>query len=65
MTTSISALKGVSMAEIVKAIQRGQKRRQKHSDLIEAYHSYYSVVYAEFFYKRYDIHKVYPITVKT
>lgn len=57
-------LRGISRKDILSAIQKGQKRRQKESDLIEAFHSYYSVVYQEYFFKKEDIHKIYPITVK-
>lgn len=57
-------LRGISRREIVNAIQKGQKRRQRHSSLIEAYHSYYSVVFEEYFFKKEKIHKIYPITVK-
>ncbi len=57
-------LRGVSTKEIASAIERGQKRRQKKGQLIEAFYSYYSVVYDEYFYSKEGIHKVYPITVK-
>lgn len=57
-------LRGISGKEIVMAIQKGQKRRQKKSGLIEAFYSYYSVVYDEYFFKKQDMHKIYPITVK-
>ena len=56
-------LRGISRKEIVNAIQKGQKRKQKNN-LIEAFHSYYSVVYTEYFFKKHNIHKIYPITVK-
>jgi len=56
-------LRGISGVDILKAIQIGQKRKQS-GDLIEAFHSYYSVVYAEYFFQKYKIHKIYPITVK-
>ncbi|MBI2670540.1 DUF4258 domain-containing protein [Candidatus Woesearchaeota archaeon] len=57
-------LRGISRKDIVNAIQRGQKRIQKKTNLIEAFHSYYSVVYSEYFFKKNEIHKVYPVTVK-
>lgn len=56
-------LRGVSGKDIVNAIQRGQKKKQQ-GDLIEAYYSYYSVVYAEYFFQKQNLHKVYPVTVK-
>lgn len=57
-------LRGISVREIKDAIQKGQKRKQK-DNIIEALYSYYSVVYAEHFFQKQKIHKVYPITVKT
>jgi len=57
-------LRGLSRKEIVHAIGVGQKRKQKHSNLMEAFHSYYSVVYDEYFLEKQNIHKVYPVTVK-
>ncbi len=57
-------LRGISRKDIAGAIQKGQKRRQKKTDLVEAFYSYYSVVYAEYFLKEYEIHKVYPVTIK-
>lgn len=56
-------LRGISRKDIFLAIQKGQKKRQKNSGLIESLHSYYSVVYAEYFFDN-KIRKVYPITVK-
>ena len=58
-------LRGISQKEILNAIQKGQKHRQKKSQLVETFHSYYSIVYDEYFYSKEKIHKVYPITVKT
>ncbi len=57
-------LRGISQREIAEAIQRGQKKKQKKSSLVEAFHSYYSIVYDEYFYPKVGIHKVYPVTVK-
>tara|TARA_Y100000310_G_C20649244_1_gene798445 strand:+ start:845 stop:1084 length:240 start_codon:yes stop_codon:yes gene_type:complete len=57
-------LRGISRKDIVNAIQQGQKRKQRHSKLIEAYHSYFSVVYDEYFFKKAKIHKIYPVTIK-
>lgn len=57
-------LRGLSRQEVVRAIHSGQKRKQKHSDLVESFHSYYSVVYDEYFYPKEEIRKVYPVTVK-
>ena len=56
-------LRGVSTNDIINAVQRGKKRKQKDS-LIESFYSYYSVQYAEYVYEKEGIHKIYPITVK-
>jgi len=57
-------LRGINRKDIINAIKKGQKRKQKKGQLTESLYSYYSVVYDEYFYKKQDIHKVYPITVK-
>ncbi len=56
-------LRGISMNEIRTAIRKGQKKRQDEG-IIEAFYSYFSVVYAEKFFKDSEIHKIYPVTVK-
>ena len=57
-------LRGISTKDIIIAIERGQKKRQQKSGLIEAFHSYYSVVYDEKYFQDISIHKIYPVTVK-
>ena len=57
-------LRGISGKDIATAIQKGQKRKQKKSGFIEAFYSYYSIVYEERFFEKQEIHKIYPITVK-
>jgi uncharacterized protein Veg len=57
-------LRGISMKDVAVAIRRGQKKKQKKSGLIEAFYSYFSVVYDERFFNEHNIHKVYPVTVK-
>lgn len=57
-------LKGISVKDVANAIKRGKKRAQKKSGLMEAFYSYYSVVYAEYFFHKNKIHKIYPVTVK-
>ena len=57
-------LRGISQEEIMHAIKRGQKRKQKDTGLMEALHAYYSVVYDEYVYPDQRIRKIYPITVK-
>ena len=57
-------LRGISVKEIVNAVQRGKKIKQKKSGLMESFYSYYSIVYAEYFFQKQKIHKIYPVTVK-
>ena len=57
-------LRGISAKDIINAIQRGKKVKQKKSGLAESFYSYYSIVYAECFFQSQDIHKIYPVTVK-
>jgi hypothetical protein len=57
-------LRGISGKDVITAIKQGQKRKQKESGLVESFYSYYSVVYDECFFKKHDIHKIYPVTVK-
>ena len=57
-------LRGITQEDIKKAIQMGQKHLQKKTNLMESFHSFYSVVYDEYIYPEVKIRKVYPITVK-
>lgn len=57
-------LRGISTHEIINAIKMGQKRKQQKSGLIEAFYSYYSIVYDEHYFKDINIHKIYPVTIK-
>ena len=57
-------LRGISSEDIIKAILRGQKRKQTSSGLIESFYCYFSVVYNEQFFKEIDLQKIYPVTVK-
>ena len=57
-------LRGVSVKDVINAIQRGKKIKQKKSGLAESFYSYYSIVYAEYVFKRQNVHKIYPVTVK-
>ena len=57
-------LRGISVKEIENAIRKGKKIKQKETNLIESFYSYYSIVYDEYFYEKEKIHKIYPITVK-
>ena len=54
-------LRGISRSEFYKALAKGRKRVQG-AKTVEAFYSYYSIVYEEVRTK--DHVKVYPITVK-
>ncbi|MEW6294832.1 MAG: DUF4258 domain-containing protein [Candidatus Diapherotrites archaeon] len=56
-------LRGISHLEVKEALMKGQKIKKYH-DIIESVYSYYSVVYAERFFTKGNIRKVYPITIK-
>jgi len=56
-------LRGVSREELLQAIQRGTKRRQRER-LYESRYRYFSVVYEEITDPRGRWRKIYPITVK-
>ena len=57
-------LRGISMKDIANAIQKGQKRKQIKSGLVESFYSYYSVIYDEYIYNLENLRKIYPVTVK-
>ncbi len=57
-------LRGISMKDIITAIQKGQKRKQSKSGLLESFYSYYSIVYDEKYFREINLHKIYPVTVK-
>jgi hypothetical protein len=54
-------LRGISKAEFYNALAKGRKRIQD-KNTIEAFYSYYSIVYEEVRTKEFT--KIYPITVK-
>lgn len=56
-------LRGVSADEVKDAVNKGQKTKQTDT-VIEAFYSYFSVVYDEHVLKNRNLRKIYPITVK-
>jgi len=56
-------LRGISQEEIKEAIIKGNKKTQG-KDITEAFLRYYSIVYEEKVYKKQNVRKVFPITVK-
>ncbi len=57
-------LRGVSMDEVKDAIIKGKKSRQADTGLVEAFYSFFSVVYDEYVLKNNEMRKIYPVTVK-
>ncbi|MFZ3060345.1 MAG: hypothetical protein WA102_11505 [Candidatus Methanoperedens sp.] len=57
-------LRGVSMDEVKEAIIKGKKSRQADTCLVEAFYSFFSVVYDEYVLKNKEMRKIYPVTVK-
>ncbi len=57
-------LRGVSMDEVKDAIIKGKKSKQTNTGLVEAFYSFFSVVYDEHALKDKEIRKIYPVTVK-
>lgn len=58
-------LRGISYNDVRSAIIKGQKIRQKETKLMETIYRYFGVVYDEVIYRKNNIRKVFPITVKT
>lgn len=57
-------LRGVSADNVKDAILKGQKINQASTGLVEAFYSFFSVVYAEHILKNKNLRKIYPVTVK-
>jgi len=57
-------LRGISQQEVKEAITKGQKIRQKKTGLIESIYRYFSVIYDEAIYRKNNVRKVFPVTVK-
>jgi len=57
-------LRGISMDEVKDAINKGKKSRQADTGLVEAFYSFFSVVYDEYVLKNKEMRKIYPVTVK-
>ncbi|MGB8216341.1 MAG: hypothetical protein WCE94_03475 [Candidatus Methanoperedens sp.] len=52
------------MDEVKDAIIKGKKSRQADTGLVEAFYSFFSVVYDEYVLKNKEMRKIYPVTVK-
>lgn len=57
-------LRGVSTDEVKDAIIKGKKSKQMKTGLVEAFYSFFSVVYDEKILKNKEMRKIYPVTVK-
>jgi hypothetical protein len=57
-------LRGISVKDVEDAITRGKKVMQRETGLVQALFKRYSVVYYEKVYRRLNLRKVFPVTVK-
>jgi hypothetical protein len=57
-------LRGVSTKEVREAIMKGKKTLQKETGLMLAMFKHFIVVYDEKIYRKSNIRKVFPVTVK-
>ncbi len=57
-------LRGVSVRDVEEAITKGKKVLQRETGLVQSLFKRYSVVYDEKFYRRLNLRKVFPVTVK-
>ena len=57
-------LRGVSVRDVEEAVLKGKKALQRQTGLTEAFFRRYSVVYHENVYRKMNIRKVFPVTVK-
>lgn len=57
-------LRGVSVKDVEEAIMKGKKVLQRETSLVQALFNRYSVVYDEKVYRKLNLRKVFPVTVK-
>ncbi len=57
-------LRGISVKDVEEAVLKGKKVLQKKTGLVEAFFRRFSVVYDERVYRKMDLRKVFPVTVK-
>ncbi len=57
-------LRGVSVKDVEEAIMKGKKALQRETGLVQALFNRYSVVYHEKVYRKFNLRKVFPVTVK-
>jgi len=57
-------LRGISVKEVEEALLKGKKITQKQTGLMQSVFKRYSIVYDEKFYRKLNIRKAFPVTVK-
>ena len=57
-------LRGVSVKDVEETIAKGKKAIQRETGLMQALFKRYSVIYDEKIYRKSNIRKVFPVTVK-
>lgn len=57
-------LRGVSVKDVEEAMIKGKKVMQRETGLVQALFKRYSVVFDEKVYRKLNLRKVFPVTVK-
>jgi hypothetical protein len=57
-------LRGISVRDVEEAVLKGKKVLQRETGLTEAFFRRFSVVYDERIYRKMNLRKIFPVTVK-
>ena len=57
-------LRGISVGDVEEALLKGKKVLQRETGLTEAFFRRFSVVYDEKVYRKMNLRKIFPVTVK-
>jgi len=57
-------LRGISVRDVEEAVLKGKKVLQRETDLTETFFRRFSVVYDEKVYRKMNLRKIFPVTVK-
>jgi len=57
-------LRGVSVRDVEETVLKGKKVLQRETGLTQAFFRRYSVVYHETVYRKLNLRKIFPVTVK-
>jgi hypothetical protein len=57
-------LRGISVKDVEEAVLKGKKVVQRETGLTEAFFRRFSVVYDEKVYRKMNLRKIFPVTVK-